>query len=108
MNFIHIAKKQSKKALVYKCVIQHFNFYMHEIQAKRHTCGVGEGGAASTGETIVALLAIVYKAIEPSRCCLITALSRSSKSSSKPKEKAVFQKLITNEGKQGFNEDKKT
>lgn len=34
------------------------------------TCGVGEGGAASTGDRAEALLANLHKATAPSSCCL--------------------------------------
>jgi hypothetical protein len=34
------------------------------------TCGVGEGGAASTGDRAEALLANLHKAAAPSSCCL--------------------------------------
>jgi len=34
------------------------------------TWGVGDGGAASTGDRVVALLANLHKATAPSSCCL--------------------------------------
>ena len=56
-----------------------------EINMKRSfTSGVGDRGAESTGETDVALVASLYKATEPSRCCFKLPDSRSPNSKSNP------------------------
>lgn len=51
---------------------------------KHPTCGVGDGGAASTGERVMALLANLYKAIAASSCCLWVVEPRSPRSNSSP------------------------
>ena len=48
------------------------------------TCGVGEGGAASTGDRVMALLATLNKATAPSSCCLGLDDPRSPISNSRP------------------------
>ena len=48
------------------------------------TCGVGEGGAASTGDRVEALLANLHKATAPSSCCLELEEPRSPISNSRP------------------------
>lgn len=48
------------------------------------TCGVGDGGAASTGERVMALLANLYRAVAPSSCCLGLIEPRSPRSNSRP------------------------
>lgn len=48
------------------------------------TCGVGEGGAASTGDRVEALLANLHKATALSSCCLELDEPRSPISNSRP------------------------
>lgn len=48
------------------------------------TCGVGEGGAASTGDRVEALLASLHKATAPSSCCLELDEPRRPISNSRP------------------------
>ena len=49
-----------------------------------NTCGVGDGGAVSIGESEVAFVANLCKAKEPSRCCFEIVDSRSRNSNSNP------------------------
>lgn len=82
---MHIQIKCTSAARIFFFTYETRKFIPQSWQKfRKHTCWVGDGGAASIGDREVALVANLYKATELSSRCFTDVDSRSPNSNSNP------------------------